>query len=440
MFVMTLIFFLYQIIQLISFPFFLIYLLIRKLKGKIIVGNFKQRLGFVPKTNTNPNQKVIWFHAVSVGEILSIQNLIKKIKQTNPNFLIYVTTGTKTGKLMAKQHLDADFISFLPFDFLFSIFLLYKRIQPKCLIIVEAEFWPNLLFMSIIKKIPCYLINARITKRSEKKYLKFKIYFKPLINIFSQIYAQSNLDADRFEKIGISKNKLIILGDIKSYNVFEKQKNLISSPDKRLFTNNFQSKITLLAGCIHPQEDIIYLNLFKKLKKNFKNITLILAPRHFTWQETLISNVKASGLSYKTWSLSDEINNETISESESYDVIIILKLGILFQLYPLTKIFFLGGTFIPVGGHNLLEAAAWGIPSFVGPYHQNCIETFKQLHKVKGSDLVQNEIELFNKTNLLLADPQKILEMGNNAKNWLSSEAAHVEFGVNSLIKKLNKL
>ena len=134
------IFIIYQILQVVLTPFFLIYLFIRKLKGKSVFGNFWQRKGFVPKISTKQKfeNKIIWIHAVSVGEILSIQNLIDQIKAKDKNTICYVTTGTPTGKKMAEKNLNADFISFLPFDFLFNMFLAFKRIKPTSIIIIEA--------------------------------------------------------------------------------------------------------------------------------------------------------------------------------------------------------------------------------------------------------------------------------------------------------------
>ena len=145
---LLLFFALYQLLQIILLPFFLIYLLIRKIKGKSAFGNFWQRKGFVPKVLKQKTNKVIWIHAVSVGEILSIQNLIDQIKNKIPNSICYVTTGTPTGKKMAEKNLKADYFSFLPYDFLFPMFLAFKRIKPTSIIIIEAETWPNFLMLS----------------------------------------------------------------------------------------------------------------------------------------------------------------------------------------------------------------------------------------------------------------------------------------------------
>ncbi len=423
---MIVFFILYQIVQIISLPIFIVYLVVRKIKKKPAFGNLKERLGFVPKV-TNPSKKVIWFHAVSVGEILSIQNLIKQIRTDIPNSTIYVTCGTPTGKMMAQKNLDANYISFLPFDFLLPMLLAFRRIKPTNLIVVEAEIWPNLLLIAQSKKIPAHLINARITQKSEKKNLLFKQLLRPLFNTFQQIYTQSSSDLHRFLKIGVPKGKLVVLGDIKTFNVLEKQKTSTFKHSQN------EAQTVLLAGSIHPSEDIIYLNLLKKLKPKFPELKLILAPRHFHWQEKLVDNVKNTGFNFQVLSQDLSLNDINLDN----DIVLILKLGILFDLYSLSDIFFLGGTFVPVGGHNLLEPAVWSNPSIVGPHHQNCIETANQLEKHGALIKVHNEQTLSSIVENLLSNPNKIKVMGNNARHWLEKEATNVKKGIESLINYL---
>lgn len=427
---MIIIFILYQITQIISLPIFIIYMVVRKMKGKPVFGNLNERLGFIPKVS--PSKKVIWFHAVSVGEILSIQNLIKQARSALPDSVIYVTCGTPTGKTIAQKNLDADYISFLPFDFFLSILLAFRRINPINLIIVEAEIWPNLLFTAHLKKIPTYLINARITKKSKKKYYRFKQLVRPLFNTFQQIYTQSQDDFSRFLRVGVPKTKLTLLGDIKTFNVLEKQKDsprhFISKPQ------NF-TPIIFLAGSIHPKEDKIYLNLLKKLKPKFSQLKLILAPRHFHWKEQLIENVKSIHLSFQILDKNSSINDIDLS----FDIVLIFKLGILFDLYSFSDIFFLGGTFVPVGGHNLLEPAAWSNPSVIGPYHQNCLTIANQLLKHNALIKVDNEQRLCEEIENLVSNPNKIKVMGSNARDWLEKEGEKVKKGIQSLIEKITK-
>lgn len=422
------IFVLYQLIQILLFPFLIIFILLRKLKRKPIFGSFSERFGVVPKSPKN--KKIIWVHAVSVGEVLSVQSTIAKIKKEIPNVFCYLTVGTLTGKEIAKKKQIADIVSFIPYDFLPTMLISFKRIKPNEIIIVEAETWPNLLILAKFKKIPTYIINARISKRSKPKYQKLKFIFKTLFNLCEKIYTQSKKDTVEFEKLGVTKERLITLGNIKTPNVIEKHLLQEKHKNKMLFKNiNFKHP-TLLIGSIHPGELDIYINLFKKLKEQLKDLKLILAPRHFHWKKELLEKLSKSNISSVSWE--DNSENITIIEKlKNLDALVILKLGELFNLYPLCNIFFLGGTFVPVGGHNLVEPAVWNKVSIIGPYYFNCKVIADDLEKNNGLIKVKNENELFIQTKNLLEN-KKYIDMGKNARQWLESEVKEIN-------KKLDK-
>ncbi len=443
------IFITYQLIQLIALPLLPIYLIIRKIKNKPVFGNFQERIGLVPKNEaltvlksgvsreitsklyakTDKSHKhTIWIHAVSVGEILSIQNLIDQIKEKNPNSCCYVTTGTITGKKIAQKNLNADYISFLPYDFLLPMFIAFKRIKPSSLIIVEAETWPNLLFIAKWLNVPMYMINARISKRSEKKYFQLKFLFKNLLKKFKLILTQSKQDTKLFKKLGISEHKIKTLGNIKTLNVFIKKQKLTT--DK----NTKSEYPILLLGCIHPGELDIYLELYTKLKRDFANLKLIIAPRHFHWKKELITKIKKINCQFYLWEKDSQLESEkkdsiklTNKIFKTNDTLLICKLGELFDIYKTAGIFFLGGTFVNVGGHNLLEPAVWSKPSIIGPYYQNTKDIADNLEQVNGLIKVKNTEELYSHTKNLLLNNNLRKEMGNNSYNWLKSEAKKIQ-------------
>ncbi|MFA5074748.1 MAG: glycosyltransferase N-terminal domain-containing protein [Candidatus Babeliales bacterium] len=433
-----LIFLFYQIIQVIILPIIIIYLFVRWIKKKSIFGSFKERIGIVPKTPKS--KKIIWLHAVSVGEVLSIQNLIKQIKTEIPNSFCYITTGTITGKNMAQKNLQfADKISFMPFDFLFPMLFAYKRIKPNAIIIIEAEIWPNFIILSNFFKTPIYLLNARISQRSKKKYFFLKFLFKPLFNIFETIFAQSIQDQKIFIKLGVEKNKINILGNIKALNVLEK-KNFLQNNLKN--NQNFSKFNILLAGSIHEWELDVYLDLFKNLNKYFENLKLILAPRHFDWQNNLEKKVKNFGFKYFLWDNKTQINSQNYYQEIknillNHDILLVCKFGELFNLYQICTIFFLGGTFVSVGGHNLLEPAAWGKISIIGPYYQNCKDNADNLELANALIKVKNSQKLLSNTQNLLENKEKINLMEQNAQNWLMKEANFVRKNLEFLIKQI---
>jgi 3-deoxy-D-manno-octulosonic-acid transferase len=434
------IFLAYQILSLCAIPFFLIYILLRKFRKKSVFGSLKDRLGFCIKSNKN--KRIVWIHAVSVGEILSVQYMINTIKARYTNVECYITTGTLAGKNIAKQALCADHVSFLPYDFLLPMIIAFHRIKPNVLIAVEAELWPNLFLIAHYKSIPAYLINARINPKSKSKIHFFKSFFSPILNTLNQILAQSQADLEAFKKLDVKSSKISLLGNIKAFNVLEK---------KRKFPHfSFQEKIekirnqyfVLLAGSIHPGELSIYLDLFCSMKNKYANLKLIIAPRHFDWKNKLIKEVEKTGFTFLV--CSDNTKDKAIHSEidiilENYDIILICKIGELFSLYLFSSMFFLGGTFVSVGGHNLLEPAVWGTPIIIGPYYHNCYDHVKKLESANAIIKVENKLNLRNQTELLIENKDTRTSMQKNSTQWLKHEAKLVENNLNKLYKDLKQ-
>lgn len=420
---MIVFFIIYQLVQIAAIPLVVLYIAFRKINNKPVFGKFSERIGFVPKTHSD---HVIWMHAVSVGETLSIQNLIEKIKEIYPSATVYLTVGTIAGKQMAKEKTSADIVSFLPYDFLPNMLIAYKRINPKKMILVEAETWPNLLMLAYWKKIPVYLVNGRISERSKKRQLRFKRFILPLFNLFKKIYAQSEYDKIAFENLGISKDKIFVLGDIKSYNVWEKVNKLKTSNCYKPVIN----RPFLLAGSTHREEFETYLSLFKYIKVQHPTLQLVVAPRHFHWKKELIQKTAATRYSFSVWDEKNETNWTT-------DIVLVCKMGELFNLYPLAKIYFLGGTFVPIGGHNLLEPSAWGIPTVIGPYFYNCKTTAEALLERNALIAVSNKKELTTRVSSLLKNEIALKEIGKNAETWLNQEGLKIKEKLTSFLLNL---
>lgn len=400
----------YQFIQIITLPFFSGYLVWRKIKKKSAFGNFFERIGIVPRDTSPRGTEIYWFHAVSVGEVISLEHIIGKIKKEKKNAICYLTVGTTTGKKMACEKLSADYVSFLPFDFLPCMLLAYKRIRPTKIFIVEAELWPNFLMIGKIKNIPMYLINARVSKRSKGRYECFKKFLLPLLRIFKKIYTQSEYDKQEFERLGIKKENIECLGNIKAYNVLKK----LSHGDQQ----KIPTTPTLLMGSLHPGELDVYLKMYQQLKIQIPELKMIIAPRHFQWKDELIRKITETGYDFSVW--------ETI-RPEYKDILLVCKLGELFSLYAEASVFYLGGTFVPVGGHNLLEPAAWGRATIVGPYHHNCHVDVQELLKENGVLVAKDEDQLIEQTKKLFDDEATRTTLGSNANQWLTRTGMMVE-------------
>lgn len=410
----------YNILQILALVPLPLYFLYRKLKGKIVVGNLLHRVGFVPKNETD--LPAIWFHACSVGETMAISEIVNELKLSTKN-PIYFTTSTLSGYNIAKKNINADYFALLPFDFLIPVLVALYRIKSKTLILLEAEFWPNLIYCSYLNDIKIMSLNSRIPEKSASRYLKFKWFLSPLLNLFAHFYTQSNKDTTLFAQLGVENNKLETIGDIKIYSAFKKK-------NKTAKIKKTKHKI-ILAGSIHEGELDFYLESFAKLK-NSHDLKLILAPRHFAWKDKLIDKIKTLNTNYFVW---DE-NNATPDLStifENNDILLVCKLGELFNLYQIANIYCLGGTFVPVGGHNLLEPAMWGVSSIVGPYNDKCLTTLDPLAKHGGAIVVKNKTELQTKLDELLTHNEFAHKMGAKALEWAEREEIFVAIGVEKL-------
>jgi len=459
----------YQLLQIILFPFIAILICILQVKRGII-GNLKQRMGIVPKTQ--PHEHVIWLHAVSVGEVLSLQELVNTIKLQIPNAVCYVTVGTIAGMRMAKKQISADYLSFIPYDFGLCMLLAYKRINPKALIITESEIWPNLISFAHFKKVPLFLVNARVNPRSQNRNYHMRWFLTPLLNCFNAIFTQSTHDQEAFERMGVDQKKLIVLGNLKAWNVMGKKEKLeqtaahqppynlsaVPATLSELRRAGAKAQFTLssvegadrpfpiiLVGSMHPGELDIYLDTFTQLKAAFPNLKLMLAPRHFCWQTTLVDKIKQAGFSFFEWTETQPISKNHSEPLQSslkaifshYDILLVCKLGELFGLYPYATIFALGGTFVPVGGHNLLEPAVWGTATIIGPYYDNCKDIADRLEAAEGIIKVENIEKLNAQVFDLLAHPENRIALGNKSYTWVKGEAERVEHVINKLIQKI---
>ncbi len=413
-------FLIYQLLQIVLIPVIIAYFCVRFFKKKAF-GTLIERFGFVPRPpNTNP---VLWIHAVSVGEVLAVEHFINHYKKAHPTHTAYLTTGTVGGMHFAKK-LNADYVSFMPFDFLFAMYFAFKRIKPAKLIIVEAEIWPNLLMLAHFKKVPLYLLNARINPKTAHK----RRYIGFLYRLFTHIFAQSAQDAQAFKSLGVSADKVSIFGDIKTFNVVEKKQALLAK--NNLIVPARQNFFVVLAGSIHAGEVDTYLNSFLNIKKLKPNIKLILVPRHFTWQQELVSKLTDHKISFKLWSettpIPESLNDlgATITDTfVSHEVLVVCKLGVLFSLYPFANAFCLGGTFVPAGGHNLLEPAVWANPCLIGPYFHKCSAIAEPLYAIGGLIKTKSAKDLSEHLLKLVQNPQKCITMGKVNEDWVMEQA-----------------
>lgn len=410
----------FDVFATLSFILFYPIVLISRLHTKKDSGTRKIKLGLFDAPQFDNN--VIMFHAVSVGEVLSLEKLLIKTKSTFPNHKIVLTTGTKTGQELAhKKYSDKiDFITYFPFDISFAINNFLNKINPSVILIAETELWPNFAIQCKKRNIPLLIINGRISDSSYSSYKFLKFFFAPILNLYSKIYTQSELDKERFISLGTSKDKVEVMKNLK----FDIDK---TPSDIDLKKGN--NKV-LIAGSTHSGENEILIKTFDNLRKTHHNLKLIIAPRHLERVkeiEQILSNYNYNH-GYRS-------NNDTF---ENFDIIILNTLGELKKAYAFSDIAFIGGSFNKTGGHNPLEATVYNVPTLTGPSIKNFRDIYSILTNAGASVLVNNQPELEENLNKMLSDEQFYNETRENCKNIFQDQQGALEFVINKITEITN--
>lgn len=407
--------FIYRILSTILFLISLpIYAAVRACRGKFLPG-WKEKLGNF--TAPELGEKVIMFHGVSVGEVIALENLIKKTKETFPDYKIVITTGTKTGQEIAHKKFDniADFITYFPFDITICVEIFLKKIKPSVVLIAETELWPTFAAYCKKREIPLFVINGRISDATYKSYRLLKGFFRELFKNYTKILTQSEEDKEKFISIGAPVDKTMVMKNLK----FD-----VKRVDANIEIGKGNNRI-IIAGSTHKGEDEIVLNSFSELKKEFPDIKLLLAPRHLTRVNNVKELVEKTNLPYGQRS-----NNDTFLNN---DIIILDTLGELSKMYQICDFAFIGGSFNKTGGHNPLEAVVYNKPAISGPSIHNFRDIYWILSRSKAGKVVKTPQELTNYMRKLLADKEFYAESCNDCKTVFEFQQGAMEFVINEL-------
>lgn len=402
--------FIYDTLATICFILFYPFVAISRLHTGKDTGTRKIKLGLFDKPKLK--EKVVMFHAVSVGEVLSLEKLLNKANKTFPDYSIVLTTGTKTGQELArKKYSDiTDKITYFPFDFPFAINNFLNRIKPNMVITAETELWPDFAIQCKKRKIPLVIINGRISDSSYGSYKLLKPFFSPILNLYTKIYTQSSLDNERFISLGNKPENTQVMANLK-FDIEKIDSDIdLKKGDNRVF----------IAGSTHSGENEIVIRTFNELRKSHSDLKMILAPRHMERIPEIEKILK--DYNYETGYRS---KNETFSDK---DIIILDTFGELKKAYAISDIAFIGGSFNKTGGHNPLEASIYNVPTITGGNIKNFRDIYGILIRANASKLVKTEKELLSTLNELLSDKNKLNDMVNACKTVFDSQKGAIDF------------
>jgi 3-deoxy-D-manno-octulosonic-acid transferase len=380
------------------------YLLMKALWGHHGV---TERLGFVPiRQSQGP---LFWFHAASMGELKILSAVIPELKRLSPSLEIAISTTTATGKRRARELFGEGAIVFLqPLEINSAILRTIERIKPQKLILVETEIWPLLISTSADCGLEVDLINARMSTKSFRVYRWFKPFIGKAMRRFSHVLARTEADADRFKMLGAFNPKAV--GNIKYDQVLAGGQNR-----KPAIIPVNQNKIIFVAGSIRRGEDVIFADLISSARDEHQPVFFIMAPRHMKDLGELRLLLESGNIPYQLWT---ETRNKTI-DTES--VLIVNTMGELINFYLAADLTFVGGSLVPIGGHDPAEPAALGKPVLFGPYMDNAGETADLLVKSGGAQIVKGKEDLLKALCQAVSNKPMLIEKGEKCRQAILS-------------------
>lgn len=362
---------------------------------------WKEHFGLTPKLNgqTRP----LWIHAVSVGESLAAIPLIKAIKAQTPEQRIVVTTTTSTGAEQIAKLGNLVEHRYMPIDFAFAVRGFLKAINPAKMLIIETELWPNTLATVHKANIPIIVVNARLSEKSQQNYAKVQPLFNLIHPCLSKVLCQSQADADRFAKLGVAAEKLCVTGSIK-FDIHISDE--IKRKGAELRAQLGQDRPIWIAASTHKGEDEQVLAAHRQVLESHSNALLILVPRHPERFDSVFELCQAQGF-------------ETVRRTQQQDVTDSTQvylgdtMGEMLVLLGAADVCFMGGSLLgdKVGGHNVLEPAALGVPVITGPSYFNFLDIIERLNKIDAIYISGNIYHLSKLITKLFSNP--ILMMRN---------------------------
>ena len=404
----------YNLLTLMLVPVFLTRILFKSLSDKDYRKNIGNRFGNGLSPATRKKDKIIWFHAVSLGEVIGSQDVIKKLLQ---EFDVVITTSTPTGLRKAKELFkDQAAINYAPWDFTSFIHKYVTFYQPDAVLIFETEIWPSMISIASKQKIPFYLINGRLSKKSFQAYALTSWFIKDILQQITFSFVQTSKHEERFIKLGVSQQNIKVVGSVK-----------FDAPG--LIMNPVESSSFILGASTHPEEEKILLNVYSKFK-NRADFKLYLCPRHPERSAQIFKLADDMGFSTQLFS---EL------KSQSFEVCIIDRIGLLPGFYASAAMAFVGGSLVPRGGHNLIESAVLGAPIIIGPYTFNFEDIVNEFLQDKACIKVIDENDLLAAITLLANNPEIAKQYSLKAKGVVERNKGSTETQASYIINELGE-
>ena len=410
---------LYTLLIYCAAPFATALVLWRGLRDRSYWQALGERFGWGRRMRSAPS---IWLHAVSLGEMSAAAPLALALRSRYPETPLVLTTATPTGRARAKALFGEGVdVRFLPYDTPGAVARFLDLIRPRLAVIMETELWPNLFKECEHRGVPLVLASARLSAKSVSRYRRLGSLFRGIFSATSLIAAQTPKDAERFVAIGAQSARTRVIGNIK----FDMELSEGVADRGRALRASFGARPTWIAGSTHAGEEEQVLAAHEELRAGRAggagqaDALLLLVPRHPDRFRAVAELLRGRGLAFTT-------RSSGIPPDAATPVLLVDSVGELAALYASADVAFVGGSLVPVGGHNLLEPAALGVPVLTGPHHSNSQDVARLLLEQGAALQVAGAQELAAALARLLADPEGRQRIGAIGRHIVESNRGSV--------------
>jgi 3-deoxy-D-manno-octulosonic-acid transferase len=394
----------------------------------------RQRFGFTAPGLSPDQRPLIWMHAVSLGEVVAMTPLVRELHRRHPDHRFAVSTATETGRDAVEQRLAgiAEHL-YAPLDFPWAVARTIDRLRPVLYVFIETELWPNLLRELARRGVPAVMVNGRLSTKSYARQRRAPVrwLYEGMLRSLRLCLMQSDRDAERIISLGADPRSVHRTGNIK----FDQP---LPAPTERKITRTelgLASEAPLLvAGSTHPVEEEMLVDAYRATLARHPSAQLLLAPRHIERADAVEAMLRGRGLSVRRRSRGVQPD---ASEEARPNVVILDSRGELASVYQEATVAFVGGTLVPIGGHNLLEPAFWAKPVLFGPYTDHCVEIANLLVRADGGRRVSTVEELTTQLLRLFDDHQERVRMGHAAQSMLQQNQGALQATIDAIDRQL---
>lgn len=389
----------YRLLIVLVAPLALVYFRWKIAGPKALRARWRERLGSVPATE----RPTLWLHAASVGEVNAIAALISALLERLPDHCLVVSTLTVTGQAELQRRFGDRVVPvFAPLDTPLALKRWLERIRPRLVMVAETEIWPEMYIGCGKRGIPLILVNARLAPQAVQRYRRFRRLFARALDAVTLAVCQSEADAERFRSLGLAENRLVVSGNLK----FDRDLPADLGEQVRRLRCQWGERPAWVAGSTRPGEEDIVLAAHRQLREGRPDALLILAPRHPERSDELRGLITQAGLEFQP--IGEPVRPAT-------GVVLIDRIGVLLPCYAAASVAFVGGSLVDIGGHNLLEPAAFGKAVIAGKHLHQQADSARALRDSGALIEVENATELAEAVLSIWTDPQRALEYGRAA-------------------------